>query len=285
MIQIEITSAEREQKFLTPEQLQTAVKAIREDGFVVLKDAVDPEHVRILRDRMWADVDRFVNRPDAPFNWNRGNVQQDPPPFPPYLFRDVLANDFAIQVTREILGNGMYNAFYSGNTAMPSDQRQPVHADMGQLWPNQEVAHPPYALVVNLPAVDMGPENGSTEIWPGTHKDTSVVLQDGDIKVAPEVLEKQRAICPPIQPEVSAGSLLIRDMRLWHAGMPNKTQTPRPMIAMIHFVAWWPSAPIKLHRDAEELLRHPDLRQHAEYTVDAIDYVNAQSAHEFAESK
>src|ERR1700733_12352672 len=126
MIEIELSPAERSAGKLSEESVQRAVRAINDDGMVVLKDVVDPENVRILRERVLADVDKVVNRPDAPFNWNRGNVQQDPPPFPPYLFRDVLANEFAIQVSHEILGNGMFNAFYSGNTAMPSDQRQPV---------------------------------------------------------------------------------------------------------------------------------------------------------------
>jgi len=285
MTTIELSNDERAQGRLSDETVKRGVKAIMDDGVVVLKDVVDPTHVAILRERVLEDVDKFVNRPDAPFNWNRGNVQQDPPPFPPYLFRDVLANEYAIQITHGVLGDGLYNAFYSGNTAMPSDQRQPVHADMGQLWQNQEIAHPPYALVVNLPLVDMGPENGSTEVWPGTHKDVTVSIQDGDIKVSPEALEVRRAVSPPLQPIVFAGSLLIRDMRMWHAGMPNRTQQPRPMLAMIHHVAWWPSGKFPLHSSAEELLKHPVLRQHADYSSEKIDYTTFGAAHEFAEAK
>jgi hypothetical protein len=284
MVTVEATQAEKDRGLLDPEKFQEVVRALREDGIVVLKDVVDLEHVRVLRERVLQDVEKFVTRPNAPFNWNRGNVQQDPPPFPPYLFRDVLANDLVIQVTKELLGAGMFNAFYSGNTAMPSDQRQPVHADTGQLWPNLEVAHPPYALVVNVGLVDMSPENGSTEIWPGTHLDTTIVVQDGDIKVPHDVLEARRAVAPPFQPTVPVGSVAIRDIRLWHAGMPNRTQTPRPMLAMIHHVAWWSAGPIKLHRSAETLLRHPHLRQHAVYVDEEIDYVNAPGGFEFDET-
>jgi ectoine hydroxylase-related dioxygenase (phytanoyl-CoA dioxygenase family) len=181
------------------------------------------------------------------------------------------------------LGPGLYNAFYSGNTAMPSENRQPVHADMGQLWPDLEVAHPAYGLVVNVGLVDMSPENGSTELWLGTHKDTSVVLQSGDIEVDPERLEARRAVSPPIQGTVPQGSVVIRDIRLWHAGMPNRTQTPRPMLAMIHYVSWWPAGPIKLHRSAESLLMHTDLRQHADFTDEEIDYVSIPGAHAYTE--
>ncbi len=285
MVEIVLTAAERESGQLTEASVQKAIRAIREEGFVVLKDAVAPEHVQILREQVLADVQDFVNRPDAPFNWVKGNVQQDPPPFPPFLFRDVLANEFVIQITHQIMGDGVFNSFYSGNTALPSGERQPVHADQGHLWPNLEVAHPPYALVINLPLVDMSSENGSTEIWPGSHLDTSIAVQSGDIKVSPEKLDAQRKVSPPIQPTVSAGSLLIRDMRLWHAGMPNHTEQPRPMLAMIHNVAWWPTGKFALHPEAESLLSHPVLRQHADYSSTDINYKAAGSAYEFVESK
>ncbi len=205
-------------------------------------------------------------------------MQQDPPPFPPYLFRDVLANDIVIQVTESILGAGMINGFYSGNTALPSTSRQPVHADTGQLWPGQQHVHPAFGLVVNVGLVDMSPENGSTEIWPGTHLDPTVAIQSGDIVVSKEEVEARRKISPPFQPTVNQGSVIIRDLRLWHAGMPNHTQTPRPMLAMIHFVSWWRTEPFRLHPSAETLLAHPRLRQHAAYTEDLADYASGPSA-------
>lgn len=284
MVVVKPTAEEHAQQRLSPESLATALAAIETDGIVVLEDVVDLAHVELIRDRMLEDVQLLINRPDAPFNWNRGNVQQDPPPFPPYIFADVMSNEFAIQIAREILGNGLYNAFYSGNTAMPSDQRQPVHADTGQLWPNLKHPTPPYSLVVNLPMVDMGPENGSTEIWPGTHTDPSVVMTDGEIKVAPEVLEARRQVSPPIQPRVKAGSILIRDIRLWHAGMPNHTQNPRPMVAMIYTVGWLPSGKPKFRKDAEAILKHPVLEHRMEY-VDEVDHISAPGGFEFADAK
>lgn len=279
MVEISPTPDERDAGRLTAENLALAVQALEEDGIVALHGIIDLDHLAKLRERVMSDVHLFVNRPDAPYNWNPGNVQQAPPPFPPYLFRDVLANDLVIGVTGEILGAGMFNGFYSGNTAMPSDRRQPVHADTGQLWPRLRVAHPPYALVVNVGLVPMSPENGSTEIWPGTHLDTTVTMAGGDIVVPESVREARRAVAPPFQPTVPLGSVLIRDIRLWHAGMPNRTDTPRPMLAMIHFSGWWSEPPFALHRDAETLLAHPDLRQNATYFDGEADYVSGVGGH------
>jgi ectoine hydroxylase-related dioxygenase (phytanoyl-CoA dioxygenase family) len=262
--------------------LARAVEALREQGIVVLENAVSLAHIEVLREKCTADVELILQRPDKPFNWNPGNMQQDPPPFPPYLFRDILANDAAVAVTKGILGPGLKNGYYSGNTALQSTHRQPVHADSGQLWPNLKVAHPAYAIVVNVPLVDMSEENGSTEMWPGTHLDTSVVMQDGDIKVSPEVLEARRAVEPPVQPTVKAGSLVLRDIRMWHAGMPNHTPIPRPMIAMIHFVSWWSTNALRFPKGTEEIFDHPDLHTHAVFTDDVVDYIAAPGAYEYS---
>lgn len=273
-VTIQASEAERSLGKYEPHSIKLAHTALAEDGIVVLENIVHLDLIATLRERVLADVDRIVSRRDAPFNWNPGNVQQGAPPFPPFLYRDVLANDFVIQVTKSLLGSGMTNSFYSGNTAMPGEFRQPVHADSGQLWPNLSVAPPPYALVVNVGLVDMSPENGSTEIWPGTHLDTSVVFQDGDIEVRPDVLEARRAVAPPYQPAVPVGSVVIRDIRLWHAGMPNRTSSPRPMLAMIHYVTWWHEKPFPLHASARALLDHPDLTQNATYFEGEWDYTS-----------
>lgn len=88
----------------------------------------------------------------------------------------------------------------------------------------------------------MSKENGVTQLWPGTHLDTSYCTEDGAAHVSSEKLEKWRQINPPVQLDIKRGSILIRDVRLWHAGMPNFTQTPRPMIAMIHMAEWMNSS-------------------------------------------
>jgi ectoine hydroxylase-related dioxygenase (phytanoyl-CoA dioxygenase family) len=274
MVEITPTPAELASGKLEIANLERARRAILDEGYVVLVDVVDKDHVARIRDRMLEDVAKILDRPDAPFNFNKGNLQQDPPPFEPYLFKDVLLNDLVIQVTHSILGNGLYNAFYSGNTALAnSSGRQPVHADYGHLWPNMEVPTPPYALVVNLPMVDMGAFNGATEIWPGTHKDTFCAIQTGDIKITEEQLEHWRAIHPPIQPDIEAGSVLIRDMRLWHAGMPNPSGQHRPMVAMIHWVSWWPrNEKVKFPSSAKAFFEHPVLDTAIEWVEEEIDH-------------
>lgn len=140
-----------------------------------------------------------------------------------------------------------------------SPQRQPVHADA-------DFAHPdhPFALVVNVPLITMTPENGSTEIWLGTHNG-GISAQEGahgeraSGRIKKELLDQQANVSPPVQPIIKKGSIVIRDLRLWHAGMPNVTDEVRIMLAMIHFAPWYRN-PMRL-RMAEDV--HPILERAA----------------------
>lgn len=281
MTEIAVTAEERAAGTLTEAHVAEAKRAIRDEGFVVLADVIPAAPLDALHARMVEDVRMLQAREDAPYNWNAGNIQQDPPPFPPYLFREILLNDFAIAVTHAILGPGVKNSLYSGNTALRSEERQPVHADFNHLWPEQEVAHPPVHLIVNVPTVDMSAENGSTEIWPGTHRDTSAATGK-DIKIPAAVMEARRAVAPPLQPKVRRGSILIRDGRLWHAGMPNYTDAPRPMIAMIHTPGWLETGnPLRFPKETEGFFAHPFLRTCARFVEEPIDHIAAPHGYEY----
>jgi len=83
MITIDVSAHDRAAGRLTGDALRVAVDALSSDGFVVLSDVVDPAHLDVLHERVVADIGALRARPDAPDNWNPGNLQQDPPPFPP----------------------------------------------------------------------------------------------------------------------------------------------------------------------------------------------------------
>ena len=211
--------------------IQQAVIDFNTNGYLIIEDVINPAHIDVLRNAMLADVEKILARTDTPFNFNKGNIQQAPPPFEPYLFEDVLFNETIIDIAERILGGPVKNSFYSGNTALPGDHRQPVHPDMPHPVAGGAFT-PTSTIVVNIPVVDMSATNGATQLWPTTHLDTTY---GGNVEciVKPHDLERYRISHPPIQPNVKAGTVILRDMRLWHAGMPNHTLNPRPMIAMM----------------------------------------------------
>ena len=274
-MEITVQSKELAAGKLTDAHVEQAVKAIRVDGYVVLENVVSHEHLDILRERMDADSQILINEE----KWGgagrlKGHLQQGPPPFAPYIFRDVVANPYVIQVTKELLGPGLYNNFYNGNTNSPGSTTQPLHRDGAHLWPDQKVAHPTTEVVVNISPQDTTEENGSVEIWPGSH------LEVGEHHIDEKQEEARRKICPPIRGNAKKGSILIRDMRLWHRGVPNPSDKPRHMIALIYRVHWLKSnRRLKYRTGCEAAFENSDLDHNAEFLdfaaekIDDYDYL------------
>jgi ectoine hydroxylase-related dioxygenase (phytanoyl-CoA dioxygenase family) len=271
---ITVTPQELKSGKLSPERVEQAVEAIRTEGFVILEDVISHAHLDALRERMDEDSRQLIERSQ----WGgaghvRGHLQQGPPPFAPYIFPDIVANPFVIQVTRELLGPGLYNSFYNGNTNTPGSEKQPLHRDSGHLWPNWTVAHPAASVVVNVSPADVSEENGSVELWPGTHLKTSP-LRGIDERAE----EEQRTISPPVRGNAKKGSALIRDMRLWHRGVPNPSDRPRHMIAMIHNVGWLRRGkPLRYQSGCEAAFEKGELDHNAEFVEEPIDYLFRES--------
>ena len=252
---------------LTETHLKQAVEAIRVDGCVVLENIINHDHLDILRERMDVDSQKLIKAE----KWGgagmlKGHLQQGPPPFAPYIFTDIVANPYVVQVTRALLGPGVYNNFYNGNTNCPGSKTQPLHRDSDHLWLNQAVAHPAAEVVVNISPQDTTEENGSVELWPGSHLDVSGRQIDAEHE------SERRKIAPPIRGNAKKGGAIIRDMRLWHRGVPNLSNKPRHMIAMIHRIRWLRSGrQLKYRTGCEAAFENSDLDHNAEFVDDKLD--------------
>lgn len=269
-MQITISPEERVAGRMTEAHLEQALAAIREDGYVVLENVVSHEHLDILRERMDEDSRKLI----AAQQWGGAgrvpyHLQQGPPPFAPYVFPDIVANPFVIQVTKTLLGEGVYNSFYNGNTNCPGSTRQPLHGDGRHLWPDMKEAHPTASVVVNISPMDTTEENGAVELWPGTHLVTGV-----GYPISAEMEEARRKVRPPVRGVAKKGSVLIRDIRLWHRGVPNLSDRPRHMIAMIHNVRWLQRGrPLRFLKGCEEAFNNPDLDHNAVFVDEPFDYL------------
>jgi len=281
IVELDVSVEEVSAGQLTDTHRQAALSALKEDGLVVLNDVVATDHLDILAAKMDEDVAAIRRLETLPYQFVSGHTQHDPPPFEPYLFRDVVCNDLAVDVTRALLGDGVTNIFYSGNTNLPGSGEQPVHVDWGQLWPDLQHAHPACSVVVNISPIDVGPENGSTELWLGSHLDTSLSVQDPSLKVPLERVESRRAVRPPVQPRLRKGSVLLRDIRLWHRGVTNPSGQARPMIAMIHQQQWLRASPLPMPAGVEPIFAHAHLQTPLTIVDEPIDYLGRHKAHEF----
>ena len=274
MERIALSDEERARQQLTPAHLDAALEAIRRDGLVILEQAVPTDVLASLRTRMDEDTEALLafqaargGNPRA-----RGHLQQGPPPFAPYVSLGVTANPFAIAVSKHILGEGAYLAFYNGNTNLPGSVYQAVHLDQPHLWsPAHGDAAPPYSLIVNISPMDCHAGNGAVELWPGSHR--VMDAYEGN-HVPPDLLEARRPHSPPVRGETRAGDITIRDSRLWHRGVPNLSDEARHMVASIHAAPWYQRRrQLEFGEDCRSLLEAVDFDFNAAYTDAPIDYL------------
>lgn len=264
---IALTTSERESRRLGEATLASVVEAIKQDGYVVLEQVVAHDHLDVLKERMDADSEELLGAE----KWGgagrqKGHLQQGPPPFAPFLFDDILVNPFAIQISREMLGEGFYCSFYNGNTNTPGSTTQPLHGDGIHLWGEQASPHPTTQLIVNVWPQDASAENGATQIWPGSHLDMRDVTETTEAD--------RRSFAPPIQASTKKGDLLIRDARLWHRGVPNPSEEKRQMIAVVYNIKWMAKKrTLFFGKEAEAMFEAAAVKAEAEYMDPPFEYL------------
>lgn len=281
LVQITLSPQELETQQISSHNLQKALEALHRDGICALTNAIDPAHLDKLNGRMVDEAQALYDNPGTHRNFGprTGNIQQEPVVEPGYVFDDVVANPWAVAITECMLGPNPHMRFYSANTAFKADARQPVHVDVHFDFPRI-----PFGFCINVNLVDTSPENGATEIWLGSHTDTtpdtSTTSEPG---VGRDILEARREISPPVQPTLPKGSLIIRDFRLWHAGMPNHTDQPRVMLVTIHFPAWYRSnQTFFLPRSLQGKINWGRLVPCVEWVDENYDYLQGRHDHDFS---
>ena len=210
---------------LSKKKSNAAIEIMREDGIVCLRNAIPSNIVDELHVKLQSDLDQRTPGRNANA-WN----SLRPPPFKPYLFREIVYNEFAIDVCRGILGDQATLTTYGANTSWPNQMTaQNVHRDV----PDAEIIDACPAVVINVPMMEFTLENGATLIYPGSH--TAPVDQaNGSRRYSDEMLASRATVVPPEQTTgIGPGDLVIRDLRLWHGGMPNNSGDRRIMLALV----------------------------------------------------
>jgi hypothetical protein len=164
------------------------------------------------------------------------------PRTPELVFPEIVCNPIIEQAVARLLGPAFIR-YYNGNTACPASGTQPLHMDgggwsvasadeaaaAGLEWP-----HEPLKLSVNFGVDDMRPENGSTEVYLGSHRDTRAAVNPGGHGSHVENVAAMRAAegNGPSQVFVPKGGVVFRDLRVFHRGVSNTSDLPRHMMCV-----------------------------------------------------
>jgi Phytanoyl-CoA dioxygenase (PhyH) len=241
---LKVTGAEWRDGALSPESLLFAQFNLKIKGYVIIEDVFDAAQLATLKARFGELLDAYIEKTDP----NRGASRYGMPlPFEePFASTTLVANPIILQVIRSILGDDVVCSFFASDTALSGSQYQQAHSDVTPLFPEDNISLPPFCYVVNIPLVDFRPDNGPTEIWPyGTH-----LVGDPRVVPSPDFTRiKELRESPlgrfteeemtPQQMITSAGSVVLRDIRMWHRGTPNRSREPRPMMTMVYNRPWY----------------------------------------------
>lgn len=229
---------------LTPEQVKHAADQIRMRGYVVLQEALPIELIERMRDRFDVLLEEYRARTDPNRGANRYMMYL---PFePPFADPRVYEHPAVLPILDSLLGPEMLCTYFSSDTPLPGADYQRVHSDTQLLFPDTTLSLPVYAVVLNIPLVDSSEENGSMEIWPGG---THLMPGPMDLASLAPTLPSQRL-------NVKAGSIVLRDARMWHRGTPHRGTRSRPNMALVYTRRWYrfEQKPFTLTRSAYDSL-------------------------------
>ena len=255
-MKIQLTEKELSTKTLNPETLEIAVEQVRANGYIVFEKVIAEDKIAKIREAFDPLFDEYIERKG--YNTGKNRAQMFLPFTEPFIDEEVIVNPFAMPVIDRILGQDHRCTYFASDTPMPGSDYQNVHCDIMPLFPELAIPLPIFSLVVNIPLVDVTEENGPLEVWPGgTHQNPDRANHDtldGSVNPhlhivrAAEHMYSEKVLMP-------AGSVVIRDIRMWHRGTPNRSNYRRTNLAMIFGRSWYGGgASIQIPRETYDRL-------------------------------
>ncbi|KAI9647298.1 hypothetical protein NHQ30_003682 [Ciborinia camelliae] len=237
-----LSDEELETGVTTLDNIQAGVEEFHKHGITIFENAVPHDIIDKFYERMDADATRKLEDPNVFFNSGneKNNFSISPPLSKEWLVEDIWANKHATAVMEAVFGLPQL-VFAGSNINLPTTDptsRQPVHVD------SYAKHHDfPTCIELFLYLHDVSPANGVTELWPGSHReyDLKILAPHGRGWVKSSAFNRRAEHTPPIQPTIPKGSIAMRDLRVWHSGMPNLADHKRIMLGFIYFPRWYRS--------------------------------------------
>lgn len=155
---------------------------------------------------------------------------------PPFMDPAVYAAPRVIPVVRELLGDDCVIQSIGAVCAYPGAEMQHVHRDHPSLFREAGGLNaflPPFALHVVVPLVDLSEQTGTTALWEGSHRIKNSAERDRWTSAEMANLEGAEMPWPQM------GDCYLMDFRLRHAGTPNISDIPRPILYLVYSRRWF----------------------------------------------
>jgi ectoine hydroxylase-related dioxygenase (phytanoyl-CoA dioxygenase family) len=207
---------------LTQIQVENHVATLHDQGYAVVEGAIAPALVADLR----AALDALEHAQGLGYAASRFEGYRT------LRIYNLLAHDerfwqvpvhaHVLPIAERFLDPELLLSSLSAITLGPGQEAQPLHEDTQQI----PLPRPRPAIALNAmwALSDFTAANGATRIIPGSHR------YDGPPPFGAEL--------PTVPAEMPAGSVMLFDSQLWHAGGTNTTAERRYAISCYYCVGW-----------------------------------------------
>jgi ectoine hydroxylase-related dioxygenase (phytanoyl-CoA dioxygenase family) len=202
--------ATRQSSLPNVEQLKAT---FAKDGYLVFRNLVSPERLSALHKQLSQAFDD-AKRSGQLFSGG-GTISGHLNCFPGESSRfayEALESNGIVDLIKSLFPKATRLPNVGCNFNLPHSVAQHYHADRNFL---------DHFMIANVAVVDTNIANGAIDIIPGSHQKFYKYWR----------FAMERAARGSTRIEMKQGDVLVRTSNLWHRGMPNTTDTPRPMIA------------------------------------------------------
>lgn len=253
-----------------PDDLERAVELFHRDGFVVVTDVLNDEQIEtlasgcneVINEILALDDGRSGNRGSHRYSFGGSSMTRSQLHRPEWQM--LLDLPIVHRYLQAIFGGPDYTLrAASGDFCLPGAlQYQPLHSDAADWQPEGIMSkfsafHDPRGLVsvrdlpcpylcINFIPQDITRLNGPIRQVVGTQNSPAPIPSLED---EPEWM-RLSTVCP-----VKAGAMMIRDVRAWHGGTPNVSDTIRSIPNLEFYAPWFrePTVPGITYADFKKL--------------------------------
>jgi hypothetical protein len=189
-------------------------RALDEYGCFVVRGVVSPERLGELNATLSAEYERLLADGTLFAGGGRmsGHLNCFPGKASRFVYDDLVAAG-VIDVIGELRPDLVRKVRATLNFNLPGSVAQHYHADAAFLKD---------FLICNIAVVDTDLINGAIDVLPGTNREFLPFWR----------YAVQRTYKSTTRIPMQRGDILVRSSNLWHRGMPNRSQDPRPMMAI-----------------------------------------------------
>jgi len=220
------SEAEREANEFSSATLEKALRCLRSEGALVAENIVDPALIREAREVFLQRYALYLDgqKHDDALQVGDRRLMVTVDLESPFEHRELLANPWLVPILSAAFDDDFVLGAYGVVASLPGAQRQSVHQDGGDIFPQAGLNRllPIFAVTVATPLLEMNEIHGTTALWPGSHRDEALASSEaGD------------------EPVVREGSCVFWDYRLRHGGTPNRSAVCRPLLYATYCRAWF----------------------------------------------